>query len=76
MPMSQEYTDRYAVGLDHGYAHAVFVDAYGTEHDRPAPSYDGDSATQAEMGYADGWAEGVERFGNGQWPDGTPITDE
>lgn len=73
MAMPQTYADRYAVAVEHGWAHAAFVDAYGPEHDQPNPGYSGPDATDHERGYAHGWAEGVERFRNGQWPDGTPC---
>lgn len=72
MTRTGDYRERYAVGLSQGWAHAAFVDAYGPEHDRPAPTYDGDNATPAEVGYADGWTEGVERYRSDRWADGTP----
>jgi hypothetical protein len=79
VPLTQrpEYADRYTVGLGHGWTHAAWLDANPlATDDYPAPTYDGFSATDAEIGYADGWAEGVKRFENDENVDGTPIADD
>lgn len=68
MRVPQTYADRFDLAVERGWEHAAFVDAYGPEHDRPNPGYRGSDALDYERGYADGWAEGVERFRNGLPP--------
>ncbi|MEU2357733.1 hypothetical protein ABZ599_32975 [Streptomyces misionensis] len=60
-------------GVEHGWDHAAFVKAYGTEHDRrrPAvPSYHRDQ----HWAYEHGWREGRKRFNRGCYTDNTPRT--
>jgi hypothetical protein len=79
--MSAKYTEGYERGLDQGWSHANFVDAYGGENitaNRAYPKYShyGDSGKDYYSGWSTGWSEGIERFENGQDVEGVYFEDE
>ncbi|WP_394360716.1 hypothetical protein [Amycolatopsis sp. SB7-3] len=60
----------YLVGLDRGWDAANFAEAYGGDPESGIGNHV-DSRTE---GFADGFRKGIERFQNGQFADGTPIS--
>ncbi|EGX61717.1 hypothetical protein ACF065_27150 [Streptomyces sp. NPDC015232] len=58
-------------GVEHGWDHAAFVRAYGTEHDRRRPAVPSYHRDQHEA-YEHGWREGRKRFNRGCYTDNTP----
>jgi DNA-binding protein HU-beta len=58
-------------GVEHGWDHAAFVRAYGTDHDRRRPAVPSYHRNQPEA-YEHGWREGRKRFNRGCYTDNTP----
>lgn len=61
----------FEAGVHGGWESANYAEAYGGDPMAHSPDsyYD-------EQYFEEGFAEGVERFQNGLWPDGTPVDDE
>lgn len=61
-------------GLNRGWDHANFVQAYGQEHDTRRPDVPAHHADHADA-FEQGWREGIKRYRAGRWQDGTKHDD-
>lgn len=80
MAMSKLYRDGYERGLHRGWDAANMRHAYGRSIQRVNRAYResshyGDSGRDYYSGWSTGYSEGIERFENDQYPDGSPIPD-
>lgn len=66
-------SEAYELGVNAGYNAANYADAYGggVECDPTLYSFSGPTEE-----FETGWTEGVRRFEDDEWPDGTPRTDD
>lgn len=67
--LEQEATE---LGLQRGWDHANYCDAYGIELHNYTPDIPL-RFTEIATFYTSGWEEGRERFENDQFPDGSPM---
>jgi hypothetical protein len=75
--MSKDYDEGYLIGIDHGYSSANYVDAYGGSVGSADERLTDRTVSDAyRSGYSTGWDEGIERFENDQWPDGSPRDED
>lgn len=71
---AEDADQAYAHGLDHGWTHANYCEAYAVGELLNAPDRSevfGDSAC-----YFDGWHEGVRLHEAGRWQDGSPREED
>jgi hypothetical protein len=64
----------FATGLDRGWDHANFVEAYGPEHGHNTPAYPGwvaNGSEEVREAFAEAWELGADRFNEGLYPDGS-----
>lgn len=61
-------------GVDHGWDHANFVNAYGKKHDQRRPEVPGFHRGCTEA-FEQGWREGHKRYTRGLWQDGSKKED-
>lgn len=77
--MSVAYREGYGSGLNAGWDEANFSEAYGGKPDADnalrARFILDDTSEDFRSGFLTGHADGVERYENGQYVDGTPIVD-
>ncbi|MFJ5071250.1 hypothetical protein ACIQC7_33015 [Kitasatospora sp. NPDC088556] len=57
-------------GVNRGWSHANFVNAYGKKHDQRRPEVPGYHQGHAEA-FEQGWREGRKRYARGLWQDGS-----
>jgi hypothetical protein len=66
----------FATGLDRGWDHANYVEAYGPQGNPnlvPYPGWVENSSLEVRAAFRDGWEQGVDRFTEGLYPDGSPV---
>lgn len=68
----------YAHGVADGWDHQNCAAAYGDDDEADTANLraeDRYAESDLRAAYAAGWAEGVQRYANGQWADGEPKED-
>lgn len=75
--MSTDYDEGFLIGISHGFSAANFADAYGgpigTTDERLT---DRNVSDAYRSGYETGWDEGIYRFENDLFVDGSPIPED
>lgn len=72
--------EAFVVGVSHGWSHANYAENVAgyeaTEDEAETVEVPLAYGRRREESYRTGYAEGIERYNNDQYTDGTPVVDE